>query len=392
MTHAYYLGAISGTSLDGIDLALVALDTARLRERIENPGAADEGTAGIDLIAYHCEPFESELRTELLNTIRADAIDHTTLVAGQDILARVFAAAINEFVAQHSDEVRPIAAIGFHGPTLYHLPERAAALSGRGRGTFQWGDAHALAAACDLPVITEFRHADMARGGQGAPLASFLDHVLFRHPVENRVLLNLGGIANLTYLPAGALHAIAFDTGPANMLVDGLMRRHPSTPKDCDRDGVCAARGKVIDGLLAQCLADEYFARQPPKTTGRERFGDHYCEEFMRLGGNARHDDLVATATRLTAVSVARAIQRFAPGQRLIAAGGGIHNPTLMAMLRGELPDLVVETCSDHGLDADAKEAVLMALLAWAHDHRIPANLPSVTGADKAVVLGSRTG
>ncbi len=374
-----YVGVMSGTSLDGIDLVLVALapPPAPFQPRI---------------LASRCLPFSRDVRDGLLALLRATLVAPAEVLAAHVVLGRMFGEAVRDFLADSAIDPATVTAVGMHGLTLFHLPEGASALGAVGRGTWQIGDAAAAHQACGIPIVANLRGADMAAGGQGAPLVPFLDQLLFGHPSETRVLLNLGGIANLTLLRHGQ-PVIAFDSGPANMIVDLLMERHPKEPGACDPQGRHAAAGKLLPDLLAACLGHPYFALAPPKSTGRELFGQAFVDRYFSLEAN--YDDLVHTATRLTARTVADAIRAvagpLAAGMRLICAGGGVHNATLMAMLREELDPMRVGTTAEEGLDPDSKEALLMAALAWARIHHLPGNLPEVTGAKAHVVLGELT-
>jgi len=375
-----YVGIISGTSLDGVDLALVEIAT---------PFA-------VRLLHYACEPFEEALRHHLLALMSAEAETWDRWVAAHRVLGEVFAEALVRFLATAGVGSGAVVAAGFHGVTCRHVPDWVAVLGQRGRGTLQLGDPHLLASRAGVPVVFDFRHADMALGGQGAPLAPFLDHMMFRLPGRRRIMLNLGGIANLTYLAPEAEAPLAFDTGPANMIIDSLMRCHPTAPRGFDAGGAYAARGRVLGPLLDACLAHAYFREPPPKSTGRELFGEAFSRRFLDWSPNAAHEDLVATATRLTAVTVADAVRSliappYRDGESLIVSGGGAHNRVLLSLLAELVPGLTVETTAAHGLDPDAKEAVLLAALAWAWRHRVPANFPEVTGARRKVVLGAAT-
>jgi anhydro-N-acetylmuramic acid kinase len=238
-------------------------------------------------------------------------------------------------------------------------------------------------------VVSNFRARDIAAGGQGAPLVPFVDYLLFRHPKRTRVALNIGGIANITAIPAGATSekVVAFDTGPGNMAMDGLARE---LGQPYDRGGKIAARGRVNIPLLDELLADPYYRRKPPKSAGREQYGAAFVERLKKTG--LPMEDLVATATVLTAATIALAVRPFAGGSTdLIVSGGGVHNLQLMAHLAGFLPDVAISTSTDHGIDADAKEAVAFAVLAHETWRGRPANLPSATGARRAVTLGDIT-
>jgi anhydro-N-acetylmuramic acid kinase len=246
-----------------------------------------------------------------------------------------------------------------------------------------------IAERTGVPVVSNFRARDIAAGGQGAPLVPFLDYLLFRHARRTRIALNIGGIANITVIPAGAPaeKVLAFDTGPGNMVIDALVRQ---MGKPYDRGGKIAEAGNVDRALLDELLADSYYRRKPPKSAGREQYGAAFVEKLIKTGLPVR--DLVTTATVLTAATIALAVRKFAVGETdLIASGGGVHNPQIMGHLAGFLPEVSISTTNDHGIDADAKEAVAFAVLAHETWRKRPANLPSATGARHAVVLGSIT-
>jgi anhydro-N-acetylmuramic acid kinase len=281
--------------------------------------------------------------------------------------------------------------IGCHGQTIVHLP------GGSPPATLQAGSGPALAALIGVPVVFNFRAADVALGGQGAPLMPFVDWLLFNEHVRERPLgvLNLGGIANVTILPRGAAgpgDVIAFDTGPGNMIIDRLARDLMGRP--FDRDGAVAAAGSVSDVLLADLLADPYFSRPLPKSAGREEFGGAFVARLCEAatGRNLRPADLLATATALTAASVAGAMRALAPAARpatLVLGGGGVRNPSLRAMLANALPDMTILQHEDFGWPSDLKEALGFALLADAAVRGVQASLPNVTGASAPLVLGA---
>jgi anhydro-N-acetylmuramic acid kinase len=236
----------------------------------------------------------------------------------------------------------------------------------------------------------------MAAGGQGAPLVPMVDFLLLRHEREGRVALNIGGIANITVIPAGARpeEVFGFDTGPGNMVIDALVRHTTEGKKTCDAAGRMAAHGKAIESLLARLMSFPYFRREPPKSAGREQFGDWFVKEFF-LTRRAKHADLLRTATELTARTIAQAIERFVfprvKVHRLIVSGGGAHNRLLVSRLGELLPNLSVDLSDKYGLPVDAKEAIAFAVLADRTLHGLPGNLPSVTGARRPVVLGKLT-
>jgi anhydro-N-acetylmuramic acid kinase len=271
--------------------------------------------------------------------------------------------------------------IGCHGQTIYHES---------GVATLQIGEASVIAERTGIPVVSDFRPADIAAGGKGAPLVPFVDYLLFRHTRRHRVALNIGGIANITVIPAGARpdQVIAFDTGPGNMVIDALTAEYTKGRQQYDRGGRLARRGKVNRIALDALLADRYYAAKPPKTAGREEYGKEFIERLRQSGVELL--DLITTATVLTAATVAVGIRRFAgvAGGDLIVSGGGPHNPVIMRQLAAFLPEFAVGTSSDYGIDIDAKEAIAFAILAHETWRGHPSNLPSATGARRPVVLG----
>jgi anhydro-N-acetylmuramic acid kinase len=274
----------------------------------------------------------------------------------------------------------PVKLVGCHGQTIYH--EGAS-------NTLQIGEAAVIAERAAVPVVSNFRARDIAAGGQGAPLVPYVDYLLFRHPKRTRIALNIGGIANITAIPAGASaeKVVAFDSGPGNMAIDALARE---LGQPYDRGGKIAESGTVNTALLDELLADGYYRRKPPKSAGREQYGAAFVERLKKTGLPMR--DLITTATVLTAATIALAARRFAgPSTDVIVSGGGVHNRQIMAHLAGFLPDVAISTSTDHGIDADAKEAIAFAVLAHETWRGKPSNLPSATGARRAVVLGDIT-
>jgi anhydro-N-acetylmuramic acid kinase len=242
-------------------------------------------------------------------------------------------------------------------------------------------------------VVSNFRARDIAAGGQGAPLVPYVDYLLFRHSTRTRVALNIGGIANITVIPPSASpeEVIAFDTGPGNMVIDSLAREYSSGKLTYDRGGKIAASGKISSKLLDCLLADPYYRRKPPKSAGREQYGVEFVERMKASGLPV--EDLARTATALTAATIALSMRtlRLSPPVDLIISGGGVHNPQITGHLAGFLPAVAISRSTDHGIDADAKEAIAFAVLAHETWRRKPSNLPSATGAKRAVLLGSVT-
>jgi anhydro-N-acetylmuramic acid kinase len=375
-------GLMSGTSLDGVDAVLANIDGSGSDLRVEQEAFAHipYPDALQSLLRRNSTPSHSSVRdlTRLnvrLASLYADAVDRVVVDAGHDRSA--------------------LDLIGSHGQTVHHLPEPEDCAGEAVRATFQIGNPSTLANRLGIPVVGDFRSADVALGGQGAPLVPYFDYVTCTAPEENRGLLNLGGLANLTVLPAdGAPEDVrAFDTGPANMVIDALAERLFDAP--FDRNGHHAAAGTPDHDLLADLLEGHFFRREPPKSTGREDFGADYVDRLLGVAQSRDLDaeDTMATATLLTAASVYQAYAQYIrpehPIDVLIVSGGGVHNDTLMAMLADAFTPIPVRTASEYGLDADAKEALCFAVLAHETVNGVPTNLPSVTGASASTLLGT---
>jgi anhydro-N-acetylmuramic acid kinase len=374
-------GVMSGTSADGIDVALIRVMGRALRTRFE-------------LLAHQHFAYPAAVRRAVLAAMNARDISVADLARLNFLLGELYAEAVSKTV-EHTGTKCDL--VGCHGQTIYHQGDAKPFLGRKLAVTWQTGEGAIIAARCCVPVVSDFRPADMAVGGKGAPLVPFLDYVLFRHRRRGRIVQNIGGIANLTAIPAGAKpeQVIAFDTGPGNMVIDAVMERLYGKP--FDRDGRIAARGHVLDVVVSEALRASFFRRKPPKTAGREEFGREFVSAFLRRCGRARKEDVVATATALTARSIAEAVRSLLPeGQSpklyrdFIASGGGTRNRTLMRMIEGELAEmgLRVRTSDDMGMLSEAKEAVAFALLAYETWRREPSNVPSATGARMPAVLG----
>ncbi len=362
-----FLGLISGTSADGIDAALVRFDD-------------DHAHARPTLLHGRTHAWQPALRERLV-TLGQQAQALTLDEVGElDVrIGHAFAAAALATLREAGLSARDVAAIGSHGQTLRHHPHGDAPF------TLQLGDAHVIAERCGIPVVADFRRRDVAAGGHGAPLVPAFHAATLHDPSEDRAVLNLGGIANLTLLPArGTVRG--FDTGPANGLMDAWCQRH--TGMAYDADGGFAAQGRVDGPLLARLMAEPWFAAAPPKSTGRDRF--HLDWVDAALAGIEAPADVQATLLALTARSVGEALRATQPGtRRVIACGGGVHNPLLMAALAEAMPDALIESSAAHGLDPDFVEAMAFAWLAREHLAGRPGNLPAVTGAAGPRVLGA---
>jgi anhydro-N-acetylmuramic acid kinase len=382
-------GVMSGTSADGVDVAICRVSPS-------------DGGARVKLLGHYATRYPSNLRRAILAAMDAENTSTAELSRLNWRLGEIYAEAVAS--AAHKADVKP-QLIACHGQTIYHQAAAANYLGIPVRCTWQTGEAAIIAERMRVPVVSDFRPADMAAGGQAAPLVPMFDYCVFRDAKRNRVLLNLGGIANVTVLPA-ACHpdnVLAFDTGPANMVIDACMER--LFGRQFDRNGAIAARGRVIERVLTKLMRARYFSAPPPKSCGREEYGEAFVTKFINAceRERANKEDAIATATALTATTIAGAYARFCqphferlgPNAKveLIAAGGGVRNATLMRMLADQLnPERVrVRSIDETGLDAGAKEAAAFALLGWLTWHGLPGNLPSATGANRAVVLGKVT-
>ncbi|PSQ90168.1 MAG: anhydro-N-acetylmuramic acid kinase [Bacteroidetes bacterium QS_8_64_10] len=376
-------GLMSGTSLDGVDVAIARL-----------AGSGPQMTTKMRVFVEHSYP--DALRDLLLANSRPDTSSVYDLSQLNVRLAHVYTEAVRRAVDEAGFSAEDLDLVGSHGQTVHHVPDADDCAGAPTRSTLQIGDPSTLANRLGVPAVGDFRLADMALGGQGAPLVPYFDFVQFAHAQETRGLLNLGGIANLTVLPAGAgpEAMTAFDTGPANMVIDALAERYFDAPYDAG--GEHAASGTVQNHLLADLLdQDEFFSEEPPKSTGRERYGSAYVDRLVsdaRSHGVDEPEDVLATATALTAASVYQAYARFVRSDheidRLIVAGGGLHNDFLMQRLSGAFAPIEVEPADAHDVDPDAKEALCFAVLAHETMNRVPTGLPSVTGAEKPALLG----
>ena len=345
----------------------------------------------IGTVAAATTAYPAKVRAAILGVSNAQT--HTGEIARLHfLLGELYAEAFLRLCRRAGVPPGSVELIGCHGQTIFHEGAPVGFLGRRVASTLQIGEPSVIAERTGIPVAADFRPRDIAAGGRGAPLVPYVDYLLFRHPRRGRVALNIGGIANLTAIPAGAApeETVAFDTGPGNMVIDALVAHHTAGRLRYDRGGRLAARGRVRRDLLARLLADPYYRRKPPKTAGREQYGREFTARL--LAARLPAEDLIATATALTAAAVAEGIRRFAPATArtgdLIVSGGGAHNPRLMAYLAAFLPAMRVATSAEFGLDIDAKEALAFAILAYETWHGRPANLPSATGARHPVVLG----
>lgn len=383
------IGLMSGTSADGIDAVLM---------RIENAPPTLEWK----LIAHVNIPYEEGLRQDIFACFRPETgtVEHICKV--NFALGRAFADAALQVIESAQMSPQQIDLIGSHGQTVWHIP------TGEAASTLQIGEAAVIAEMTGIDVINNFRTRDMAAGGQGAPLVGYVDQLLLTHPTRTRAAQNIGGVANVTYVPSQSsivnLQSLktndqrlgfAFDTGPGNMLIDDTVTRATNGEQTFDRDGEIASRGKVDGTLLSELMEEDYLYQKPPKTTGRELFGVQFGAEVWKKAKarNVRDEGIVATMTAFTARSIAQAYKDFLPTlpDEVIVSGGGARNKTLMKMLSEYLAPARVFTSDEIGVAVEAREAVAFAVLAYESFHGRRGNLPAATGARREVVLGSLT-
>ncbi|MBC8446733.1 MAG: anhydro-N-acetylmuramic acid kinase [Chloroflexi bacterium] len=374
------VGLMSGTSADGVDAAVVEIG-----------GAPPD--LSVELLSFTSVPFDAEQRARVFAlfdpaTGTVDRVCQMNFAIGE-----WFAAAALQAIQKAGLAPADMALIGSHGQTIYH----AVGADSPVKSTLQVGESAVIAARTGITTVADFRVADVAAGGQGAPLVSYVDWLLLRHAERARAVQNLGGIANVTYLPPGddPANVLAFDTGPGNVLIDDAASRATAGAQTFDQDGLLAAKGDVDETLLAELMAHPYLLHPPPKTSGREQFGTPFGAEVWAQAEarGLRGEDVVATVTAFTAASIADAYRRFLPQvpDEVILGGGGASNPTLVAMLNLRLAPAHVTTHEALGLSSDAKEAVAFAVLAYETIHGRPGNLPACTGAGTQVVLGEIT-
>jgi anhydro-N-acetylmuramic acid kinase len=371
-------GVMSGTSADGIDVAIVDIK---------------EGAKGLKIkpIAFHSISYPKLVREAILAV--SNSMTHTATIGRLSfLLGELYAAAVHDTCSRGGVPMDSISLLGMHGQTIFHESEPVEYLGRRIASTLQIGEAAVVAERTGLWVISNFRERDIAAGGKGAPLVPLIDYLLFRDRRAGRVALNIGGIANITVIPAAAERGeiIAFDTGPGNMVIDALVVHMTGGRQHYDRDGRIARKGNIHARLLDSMLGDPYFAFGPPKTAGREQFGRDFVNGLIATG--LPLPDLVATASELTAQSIARAITTSVSEgdnvREVIASGGGVHNRQIMKRLHELLPQFILNSSAGHGIDPDAKEAIAFALLAYEFIQGRPGNLPSATGARHPALLG----
>jgi len=373
------IGLMSGTSADSIDAACVRLEGAPPRLSWE-------------LLSFVTLPISEEMRREIFAAFRPETGTVDRLCQLNFTLGEAFAE--TSLAATRAAGLTPaqVDFIGSHGQTVWHIPPN----SGEGvASTLQLGNPAVIAERTGITVVSDFRSRDMAAGGQGAPLVPFVDNLLLSHETLSRAVQNIGGIGNVTWLPAGgAGEAFGFDTGPGNMLLDRAAEVLTEGKLRCDLDGKMAFAGQIQEKILQKWMEEEpYFTRKPPKSTGRELFGVQRCHQYLKEMEGMAKEDILATLTAFTARSTAEAYRNFLPAlpDEVLLCGGGARNPAIAAMLQKELPHSRIGRTEDAGLPGDSKEAVAFAVLGYETMNRRPGNLPAATGAKGPVILGSIT-
>jgi anhydro-N-acetylmuramic acid kinase len=377
------LGLMSGTSADGIDVVLARISGS--------PPHLDAR-----LLGHTSFGFPPAIRKEILYLAEQQSITTGELSQLSFRLGELFAEAALAACRRFRVSPRRIFLIGSHGQTVFHQGRPIPFFGHPIASTLQIGETSVIATRTGITTVGDFRPADLAVGGQGAPLVPYADYLLYRHPKLGRVSLNLGGIANITVIPAAAKpsRVFAFDTGPANILIDALTMHFTRGRQRFDKNARLAIAGRSLPALLDELLRDPYLKLAPPKSTGREYYGHAYAQKLLALGRRqrAKPADLIRAATIFTALSVVDALNRFVLPktkiQQLIVSGGGAHNPLILAQLAAALPGIDVFPSSRLGIPVDAKEAFAFALLAYETFHQRPANIPSATGARRPAILG----
>jgi anhydro-N-acetylmuramic acid kinase len=377
------LGLMSGTSADAIDVALAKISGAPPRLNAK-------------LLNHTSISFPPSLRKEILRVAEQQTVNAGQLSQLNFRLGEAFAEAVLTACKRFRIATKKISLIGSHGQTIFHQGKPVQYLGRPTASTLQIGEPSIIAARAGITTIADFRPADIALGGQGAPLVPYADYLLYRHPKLGRVSLNLGGIANITVLPAAAKPSqiFAFDTGPANMLIDALVSHYTDGRQRYDKDAAIAQTGRAIPALLDELMKDPYLRIAPPKSTGREYYGREYLKTLLSLARRheAKPADTIRAATIFTALSVVDALHRFVLPkykiQQVIVSGGGARNPLILAQIAAALPQIDIVPSAELGVSTDAKEAFAFALMAYETFHQRPANLPSATGANGPAILG----
>lgn len=359
-----YIGVMSGTSMDGVDTALVSIEGTR-----------------ITLLAHHEFPMPDDIKARFLEVCIGQKTDLIAIGELDHQLGHLFADAVLQLLDKSGTPASSVTAIGNHGQTVFHQP------TGDSPFTMQLGDANIIAAKTQIQTVADFRRKDMALGGQGAPLVPAFHHTIFHPRDSSVVVLNIGGISNISVLRPNQ-PTLGYDTGPGNMLMDAWVDKH--TGEKFDRDALFALKGQLNQALLKQLLNESYLSQMPPKSTGRELFNLPWLEQQLTKFKDLAAEDVQYTLCEYTALTIANEVEAYRLGNQpaLYVCGGGTRNPLLMKRLSELLPSWVVESTTSKGVDADYMEAMAFAWLAQRHVHQLPSNLPEVTGASRPASLG----
>ncbi|MFQ5579794.1 MAG: anhydro-N-acetylmuramic acid kinase [Nitrospiria bacterium] len=377
------IGLMSGTSTDGVDVALV--DIQRRRSRLQ-----------IKLLAFNVYPYSGSIQKRLIGLASGHPFPVALLCHLNATIGECFADAVIQLARGADVSLSDIDLIGSHGQTVQHLPNPKKEGKWQVRSTLQIGEPAIIAERTGIPTVADFRPQDMAAGGEGAPLTPYLHYLLFGGRRKSLAIINIGGISNVTYLKAdaGMEETVAFDMGPGNMLIDGLVSQLTQNRRSIDRDGLWARKGKIQPKLLSELMRHPFIKKHPPKSTGREVFGASFVEKILKSGNKRKIEraDLVATVTAFTVSAISDNIRRFilkaGPLNEVIVGGGGAYNPVLMEGLQKALSPVSVKTFEAVGHESRAIEAMTFAVLAYQTWHRQPTNIPAVTGASHPVLLG----
>jgi anhydro-N-acetylmuramic acid kinase len=373
------VGLMSGTSADGIDAVLIELRGSGISTKFKQ-------------LAFKTYPYPGGFKQYLLKNSNAATARLDDIARLNVLIGMFFADAAAKIVRVAGHSLNEVYLIGSHGQTIQHVPQTASFYGKKVRATLQIGDPSVIAKLTGVPTVGDFRAGDVAVGGSGAPLVPYMDYILFRSNTRNRALLNIGGIANITFLPKAcrADDVLAFDTGPGNMLIDALMKKF--FRKEFDRNGAIAYQGRILEELIAELVQIPYLKLKPPKSTGRELFGEALVEKIIRNYRGSRKADIIATVTEFTALSVYLEYRKFIGKKmkldELLISGGGVHNAYLMEALKNYFPAVNVRPLDDLGYSSDAKEAICFAILANECIEGNPANITGATGAKRRTVLG----
>ena len=374
------VGLISGTSADGVTAVVAEIGNCSVDIKV-------------DLIRHETYEYPPELREEVFKLFSPDKANVEHVCKMNFALGEFFAEAANKIIDESGFTVNEIDLIGSHGQTVWHNPFQGNIVGYSTSSTLQIGEPVVITMKTGIPVVADFRKVDMVAGGEGAPLTPYLDYVLHRNQEKNIILQNIGGIANLTYLPKDCeiSDIIAFDTGPGNMMIDAAVKHFSGGSKSYDLDGFHAFNGKVDTRLLDELLTHPYYSRSPPKTTGREEFGEEYTWKVIGENPEIKQDDIIASLSALTVETITKSYKDFLPepADEVYVSGGGSYNRYLMKRLKERLSPNPVKAYDELGFSSEAKEALLLAVLANEHIMGVPANIPAATGANKRAILGN---